>query len=89
MWGGNLSAIKKSTEILLDASKEFILEVMLAEARIHPCLVNKLQDNVIPQVHSRCFERAVNLRCVGTIIWSQNRIYEELKADYMRKCLLP
>jgi sorting nexin-29 len=79
--GGNINAIKKNTEALLDASKEVVLEVNPEKTKY--MLMSRSQKT--GQKHSikianRSFEDVAKFRYRGTTLTDQNHMHDEIKS---------
>jgi ribosomal protein S2 len=76
----NIDAIKKNTEILIDASKEVGLEVNREKTKY--MLLSRHQNagqSYDIKIANRCFENEAKFRYLGTTITNQNLIQGEIK----------
>jgi hypothetical protein len=78
--GDNIDAIKKNTQTLIDASKEFGLEVNTEKTK---CMLLSRHQNAGQNqginISNRWFENVAQFRYFGTTITNQNLIQEEIK----------
>jgi hypothetical protein len=78
--GDNIHTIKKNTQTLIDASKEFGLEVSTEKTK---CVLLSRHQNA-EQNHdiktgNRCFENVGQFRYLGTTVTDQNLIQKEIR----------
>jgi ribosomal protein S2 len=78
--GDNIDTIKKSTQTLIDASKEVGLQVNTEKTKyMLPYRHQNAGQNHDMKTASRCFENVAQFRYLGTIVTNQNLIQEEIK----------
>jgi hypothetical protein len=78
--GDNIDPIKKSTETLIDASKEVGLEINVEKTKY--MLLSRQQDvgqNQDIKIANRSFENVSQLKYLGMIVTNQNLIQEEIE----------
>jgi hypothetical protein len=76
----NIDTIKKNLETLIDASKEFGLEVNTEKTKY--MLLSRHQkagQNYDIKIANRCFENVTQLKYLETIVRNQSLIQEEIK----------
>jgi hypothetical protein len=78
--GDNIDAIKKKTEILIDASKEVGLEINIEETKymLLSHQQNGSQNQDIKRAN-RLFENVSQFKYLGTTVTNKNLIQEEFK----------
>jgi hypothetical protein len=78
--GDNIDAIKKTTETLIDASKEVGLEMNVEKTK---CMLLSRRQNVDQnrdiKIANRLFENVSQLIYLGTTVTNQNLIQEEIE----------
>jgi hypothetical protein len=78
--GDNIDAIKKNTEILIDASKEVGLEIHVEKTKYmlltHHQNVGKNRDI---RIANRLYENVSQIKYLGATVTNQNLIQEEIK----------
>jgi hypothetical protein len=77
--GDNIDTIKKTTQTLIDASKEVGLEVHTKKTKYEYLLLSRQQnagENRDIKIGNRCFENVAKFRYLGTTITNQNLIRE-------------
>jgi hypothetical protein len=82
LWG-NIDDIKKSTETLIDASKEVGLEIRVDKTKY--MLLSRQQNvgqNRNIKVANRSFENVSKFKYLGTTVTNQNLIQEEIKRRF-------
>jgi hypothetical protein len=78
--GDNIDTIKKSTETLIDASKEVGLEINIEKTKY--MLLSRHQNvgqNRYIKIASRSFENVLQFRYLGTTVTNKNLIQDEFK----------
>jgi hypothetical protein len=80
--GDNIGTIKKNTETIIDASKEFSLAVYTEKTKylLVSCHQNARQNHDI-QIANRCFENVAQFLYLKTTVTNQNLIQEEFKRE--------
>jgi hypothetical protein len=75
----DIDTVKKNTDALIDASKEFGLEVNTEKTKymLLSCHQNAEQNHDI-KVANRCFENMAQFRYLGTPVTNQNLCQEEI-----------
>jgi hypothetical protein len=78
--GDNIDTIKKTTETLIDASKEVGLEINVEKTKymLLSCHQNVGQNQDI-KIANRSFENVSQFKYLGTTVTNQNLIQEEIK----------
>jgi hypothetical protein len=77
-----VDTIKKNTETLIDASKEFGLEVNTEKTKyMLLSLHQNAGQNRDINTANRYFENVAKFRYLGTTVTNQNLIQEEIKRD--------
>jgi hypothetical protein len=75
--GDDIDTVKKSTETLIDASKEAGLEVN--RRKTEHISSPECRQNYDIKTANKCFENVAQFRYLGTTITNQNLIQEEIK----------
>jgi sorting nexin-29 len=79
--GENIDTIQKNTKALLDASKEFGLEVNLEKTKymlVSRCQMAGRRQSI--KIGNRSFESIAKFKYLGTTLTDQNCIHEEIKS---------
>ena len=79
--GGSVHTIKENAKTLVVASKEIGLEVNADKTKYMVKI--RMQDEVTIKIDNSSFERAEELRYLGTTLTNQNSIQEEIKSRFM------
>jgi hypothetical protein len=79
LMGDNTDTIKKTTEILIDASKEVGIEINVEQLSICCCRHQNAGQNRDIKIANRAYENVSQFKYLGMTVTNQNLIHEEFK----------